>query len=91
MATEDSVYTPFPGVDLRQVRPISTMDLIVPYDNSLSGCNRKCPCRMWINCNYYNEKKWKELREDENMEAIWEYYNSFFRIMYDMPIANMNG
>lgn len=93
MTAEDSVYVPFPGVTLRQIRPMSTIDLITSYDNSLFGCNRKCPCRLWVNCNYYNDKKWKDTRveEDEHMKAIWEYYNNIFRIAYDMPIANMNG
>lgn len=93
MTTEDSMYVPFPGVTLRQVRPMSTIDLITSYKKGVTGCNRKCACRLWVNCRYYNNRKWKESREneDEHMEAIWEYYNVIFRISYDMPIANMNG
>jgi len=37
--------------------------------------------------------KWRKSRGDEDghMKTIWEYYNSIFRITYDMPTVNMNG
>lgn len=94
MAATDSTYIPFPGTVLGHIKPISTTNLVESYDVHANGCNKaKCPCRVWPQCSYYNKTKWKQPRgeEDENMKAIWEYYNSIFRITYDMPIANMNG
>lgn len=94
MTAEDSVYIPFPGINLRQIRPMSTIDLITPYEKGVTGCNKvKCPCRVWSQCGYYNKMKWKDSRgeEDGHMKAIWEYYNNMFRIAYDMPMVNMNG
>lgn len=92
MTVEDSVYIPFPGTVLRHIKPISTVN-IDSYDASVRGCNRKCACRLWVNCRYYNNRKWKESieNEDEHMKTIWEYYNSVFRIAYDMPMVSMNG
>lgn len=93
MTAEDSVYIPFPGTAFGHIKPISTLDLIIQYEKKLTGCNRKCACRLWAQCGYYNKMRWKRLRgdEDEHMKAIWEYYNNIFRIAYDMPMVNMNG
>lgn len=93
MTAEDSIYIPFPGTALRQTGTISTVNLVESYDTSVRGCNNICPCRLWINCSYHNKMKWRKSRgdEDEHMKTIWEYYNSVFRIAYDMPIVNMNG
>jgi hypothetical protein len=93
MTAEDSVYIPFPGTTLKTISPISTIGTIAPYEKNVAGCSDHCPCRRWVNCSYYNRTKWKKSRtdEDEHMKAIWEYYDSMFRITYDMPIANMNG
>jgi hypothetical protein len=50
MTAEDSVYIPFPGTALKTIRPISTIDLITPYEKNVTGCNKvKCPCRIWFN------------------------------------------
>lgn len=93
MIAEESVYIPFPGTALRYMEPIPTINLIESYDTSVRGCNRKCACRLWPNCHYYNKMIWKKSRgcDDEHMKIIWEYYNDVFRITYDMPITNMNG
>lgn len=93
MMAEDSVYIPFPRTALRRTGTISTVNLVDSYDASVRGCNRRCACRLWINCSYYNKMKWRKSigDEDGHMKTIWEYYNNIFRLTYDMPIVNMNG
>lgn len=91
---ENSAFIPFPGIILKHAKPVSTINLIIPYEKRVTGCNKvKCPCRLWINCPYYQKMKWKKSRgnEDGHMKIIWEYYNNIFRLTYDMPIINMNG
>lgn len=93
MSAEDSTRKPFTGTILEPIKPISTIGIITPYDKNITGCNRKCPCRIWIQCHYYNNTKWNKSRrsEDEHTKIIWDYYDNIFRVTYDMPIANMNG
>lgn len=61
------------------------------------GCQGNCPCRLMVNCSYYNTladtKRWKELRGDEKkfLTGIWEYYVTIFKITFEMPESNMNG
>jgi len=32
-----------------------------PYVKEISfPCNRKCPCRLWMQCSIYNDKKKRE-------------------------------
>jgi hypothetical protein len=92
MTTEDSVYIPFPGIILKK-EIVSMIDLNTPYEKYVTGCNRKCACRLWAQCGYYNKMRWKRLRrdEDEHMKTIWEYYNNIFKIAYDMPMVNIYG
>ena len=93
MTAADSTHSPFSGIALRHIKPVSTIGLITPYEKKVIGCNRKCACRLWTTCSYYNKMKWRKSREDEDehMKTVWEYYTSIFRITYDMPIVNMNG
>jgi hypothetical protein len=51
------------------------------FQKTKRGCNRKCACRLWINCPYYNStlkmnKKEKLKREKE----IEEWYSCSFRV-----------
>lgn len=89
MIIEDATFVPFPCIAIK-TKTVSTIDIIKPFERITTGCNRKCPCRVWHQCNYYNKIKWKKSRADKD-EHIWEYYNNIFRITYDMPITNMNG
>lgn len=93
MTEKGAMYIPFPGVVLKTVRPISTITIIRPFERGITGCGRKCACRLWPNCSYYNKMKWKKSRRDgdETLKDIWEYYNNTFKLTVEMPIANMNG
>lgn len=93
MSAEDSTCKPFTGTILEPIKTISTVTTIIPYEKNITGCNRKCPCRIWIQCHYYNNKKWNKSRisEDEHTKVIWDYYDNMFRVTYEMTIANMNG
>lgn len=53
------------------------------------GCGKRCPCRTWINCHYYNNSRWKELRGDENIlfKEINEWYENFFKYIPGLPDA----
>ncbi len=64
------------------------------YDNGITGCMRKCPCRLWAQCSYYNVSKWKESRgdEDSTWEEINNWYETFFKYKPEMPdITYPNG
>jgi len=93
MTVEDVVYIPFPGITLKVARPIPTIDLIEPFERCITGCRRKCVCRLWLNCSYYNKIKWKKSRGDEDdiLKDIWGYYNDTFKIEYVAPEAFPNG
>ena len=69
--------------------PVSPLTLGIYYDKSIGGCMRKCPCRVWAQCHYYNSAKWKKLREDENLlfEEINEWYENFFKYKPGLPDA----
>lgn len=75
------------------IGPVSTIDLIKPFEKGIIGCNRKCPCRTWINCGYYNDTKYiGQMRDNEEYwTEIWEYFNNTFKLTFEMSITNMNG
>lgn len=61
------------------------------------GCNRDCPCRLSINCRiYHNLMDYTRFREnrgsdEEILEKIWEYYNTFFKMRFEMSESIANG
>lgn len=93
MIEENNLYIPFPGISLKQTRPISTLRLIIPFESNITGCGRKCACRLWPNCHYYNRMRYKEHRGDDEKywKDIWDYYNNAFKLTVEMPVTNMNG
>jgi hypothetical protein len=90
----DSVYIPFPGITLKNVKykmPISTIS-ILPFERGITGCNNNCPCRRWVNCRYYCDRRNERIGYKDKISIdIWKYYNDIFKITFEMPIANMNG
>lgn len=76
------------------IDPVSPIKLEIYYDTAIRGCGRKCACRLWPNCHYYNNSRWKELRGDEEVlwQEIHEWYENFFKYRPDMPDATyQNG
>ena len=94
MTAEVEVYSSDSSLDIVSViGPMSPIKLGTYYDTSIRGCGKKCPCRTWPNCHYYNNSRWKELRGDEELlwEEIHEWYENFFKYKPDMPDSNMNA
>ena len=76
------------------IDPMSPLKLETYYDTGITGCMRKCPCRLWAQCSYYNVSKWKESKgnRDEIREEINEWYENFFKYNPGMPdITYPNG
>lgn len=75
------------------IGPDSPLKLGIYYDTAIRECARKCPCRTWLNCHYYNKGRWKVLRGDE--ELLWKeihaWYENFFKYKPEMPESNMNA
>jgi len=52
--------------------------------STTTGCiQKRCPCRLWINCGYYNEHKHRTDRR-EIAADIRYWYDTSFRIEYRM-------
>lgn len=75
------------------IGPVSPLKPNVYYDTIITGCRRRCPCRLWTNCSYYKTSKWKKLRIDENIiwKEIHDYYDNYFKFRSNMPESNMNA
>jgi len=71
------------------ISPVSPLTLGIYYNKSISGCMRRCPCRTWAQCHYYNSTRWKKLRGEENLyfEEINEWYENFFKYKPGLPDA----
>lgn len=69
--------------------PASPLTLEIYYDKSTGGCMRKCPCRTWAQCHYYNNARWKKLRGEEDLlfQEINEWYENFFKYKPGLPDA----
>ena len=92
MTTKVSSYPPsdiLSAIDQR-----STINDIC-CDSTTRGCARKCPCRIWAQCNYYvditerqarlkykNNKSWKEIND---------WYDDMFRAKYEHSDMLGNG
>lgn len=69
-------------------------EALIPKETAITGCNRKCACRLWVNCAYYNNQKWVKSREQDierRYTPYHEWYDVHFRAHIEMPIAGMNG
>lgn len=75
------------------IGPIFPNILDTYYDTAIRGCLRKCACRLWPNCRYYNNSRWNELKGDKEVlwEEIHDWYDNFFKYRPDMPDSNMNA
>lgn len=89
MVTEDVAEAPFQD----GISPFKAMSLLdgLHYETGIRACNRKCPCRLWVNCGYYNKIRWKGSHDDERLTEITEWYKSNFRMKYETPDAFPNG
>lgn len=54
--------------------------------------NKKCPCRIWINCPIYIDtaKQQQRLNNRDNVNYE-EYYNTIFRLSYEAGNFFANG
>lgn len=43
----------------------------------MTGCFRKCPCPLWVQCPYYINDKRKAERLARKQYNFWEYYDRF--------------
>ena len=82
-----------PSDILSAMSPRSTIKLDTCYDTAISGCGRKCACRLWPNCHYYNSAVWKTSRggDDTIWKEVHEYYETFFRTKYEHSELLGNG
>jgi hypothetical protein len=65
------------------------------YNTATKGCNKKCPCRIWIQCPYYvditEQQKRLKSKSDKTSEIIHNWYDKYFRIKYEYPDGFGNG
>ena len=66
---------------------IQQLKNIIRIDTHIGGCIKKCPCRLWPNCHYYNNSKWATLRKKGDYIQIYDWYDTFFKYKPDMPDA----
>jgi hypothetical protein len=71
------------------------MDEALSPKEMITGCNRKCPCRVWVQCRYYNRQKWlgflKGMDIEKRYVPLHEWYDLYFKAQIEMPLAAMNG
>lgn len=87
-------YSSYSSSDIASIiGPRSTIKPGTYYNTSVSGCGKKCPCRTWTQCSYYNSVVWKESRvgNDATWKEVHEYYETFFRAKYDHSELLGNG
>lgn len=58
---------------------------------AVTGCARKCPCRLWINCDYYTEEKKRQERSGKRVYNAEEWYSESFREEVRMPEICTSG
>ncbi len=87
----DAIYIPFPGIGLKEIK-VSTLNLIEPFvRNDITGCNNRCPCQVWVSCHRYNSRTWKSLHPKEFNKELHEWYDTHFRLDYQLPDSIPNG
>ncbi|MCZ7393457.1 MAG: hypothetical protein ABOK23_08125 [Candidatus Methanoperedens sp.] len=58
----------------------------------MNGCKeRKCPCRVWVNCLYYIDMKRQALRLKKKEYDFQKWYMDNFRGEIEMVDAIVNG
>jgi len=58
-----------------------------------TGCNRKCPCRLWVSCPQFIDKTAQEwrLKHKQIEREIWEYYQQYFSGVWCIHDLYSNG
>jgi hypothetical protein len=87
-------YSSYSSSDIvSAMSPRSTITFDTYYDTAISGCRRKCPCRTWAQCHYYNSAVWKTSRGEDGTvwKEVHEYYETFFRTKYEQGELLGNG
>lgn len=92
MNTEASSY---PSSDIASAIDQGSIKSDTCCDTATRGCARKCPCRLWIQCNYYvdiTERQAKlKNKSDKGYSDICEWYDTNFRIQYGYGDILGNG
>lgn len=65
-----------------QTNPIYSQEYSQMNPTSVHGCRRKCPCRLWINCDTYVDRKRQTQRLKRKEYNIIEWYKNNFRDEY---------
>lgn len=60
-------------------------------ETAVTGCNRKCPCRMWVNCSSYVDQKEQRNRLKRKSYRFEEWYKDHFREDIRMPDIAASG
>lgn len=58
---------------------------------AITGCARRCPCRLWINCDYYTEEKKRRERLRNKTYSAGDWYREKFREEVTMPDFSTSG
>lgn len=65
------------------------------YNVSVSGCNKRCPCRQWVNCAYYvdvtDQQRRLKNKSTDTIKSIHKWYEVNFRIKYEHADSVGNG
>lgn len=57
----------------------------------MSGCNRKCPCSLWINCPQYIDIQKQQYRLARKSYDCDEWYDLYFRTDFRIPDGACSG
>lgn len=65
------------------------------YNTNITGCNRRCPCREWVNCPAYvdttEQRRRLKNKSEEAFKIIHKWYDVNFRIRYEHGDSIGNG
>lgn len=69
------------------------MRYITGQKMEIKNCNIKCPCRRWLNCDYYVDEHEKQIRIQmkEKVSEIHVWYEEIFRCDITMHDLYVNG
>lgn len=58
----------------------------------MTGCNQRCPCRLWVNCDYYvdEHERQRRVKEKYNNSSIQLWYETYFRHDWSMSDIAIN-
>ena len=65
------------------------------YNTKITGCNKRCPCRSWINCPAYVDITEQQQRLKRKSDGTWnginKWYEANFRLKYETVDSMGNG